>query len=447
VLTATKLVKRLYFDPGGIIRVLRHPAVRFAVAAGLALYFAYHLTGFKPARMGLMEPSVDTLIEFSRGREIFATGVYPRQLSAGDFNAAFPFPPPTVVLFDFFGMFGIRAFMALWIIFATGGLLITFRASVASGDQDVQAAWLALGAIALVFCDSSVAWDLRLGNCNLFYMGMIFAAYSLLRPHPRWAGVLLALSFSLKLYSGLLFVWLFFKGPKAALFAAVISVVAMWLLLPVCLFGVGRTVSLYAGWREQVRMIGGLGVYPYIAAQRYGPPLVTLRRALMIISGAQPDAAITRVLLGILWAIWAGALLWYGARALGGGRVVTPSRAALADWTILMLAPLPFSPWLEPYHMVPLVPATILCLLVALDRSARDCDRFAIAAVLFVLLAMRAVPVPLPIRGLELLAQFLLLLIAFGLIRLRLATRPDSEEPLMPENSPVAILRSTSGAS
>jgi hypothetical protein len=415
-------VKWLSFDSSAIVRVLRHPAVRFAVVIGLALYFTYHLTGFKPARIRLTEPGVDTWIEFNRGREIFATGVYPRQLSGGDFNAAFPFPPPTVVLFDLVGTLGVRFFMALWIIFATGGLLITFRASAAGENEDMQRAWLAVGVLALLFSDSAVSWDLRLGNCNLFYLGLVFAAYALLRRHPWCAGTLLALSFSLKLYSGLLFMWLTLNGPKAALYAAAISILALWIVLPVSLFGTGQTLGLYAGWREQVRLISGLGVYPYIAAQRYGPPLVTLRRAIILLSGARPDAAITRLLLGILWAIWVGALLWYAGRALGGPSAAVPSRAALADWTVLMLAPLPFSPWLEPYHMVPLVPATILCLLVAMDQRAADSDRLSVIAVLLALLVTRVAVVRLPIRGLELMAQFLLLVIAFGWLRPRLAT-------------------------
>jgi hypothetical protein len=106
--------------------------------------------------------------------------------------------------------------------------------------------------------------------------------------------------------------------------------------------------------------------------------------------------------------------------------VAAPSRAALADWTVLMLAPLPFSPWLEPYHGVPVVPGTILCLVVAPDTRATEPDRIIVAAALSVLLAMHAVRIPLPIRGLQLLVQFLVLIIAFGLVRPRLTTDPSA---------------------
>jgi|HubBroStandDraft_6_1064221.scaffolds.fasta_scaffold264653_1 hypothetical protein len=432
-------VKWRSFDSSAIFRVVRHRTIRFALAAGLAVYFAYHLTGFKPARIRLLVPNVDTFIIFTVGRKVFASGAYPEELSAGNFNAAFPYPPPAVVLFNAIGILGMRFFTAIWIILMTGGLLVTFRASVAGDNDDAQSAWLTFGALALVFSDYPVSSDLRLGNSNLVYLGLIFAAYSLLCRRSWFAGALLGLSISLKLYSGLLLLWLLLNGPKAALYAAAIAIVALWLLLPVALFGVGRTISLYASWREQLRIISGLGVYSFLAAQHNGPPLVTLRRAIIVLSGAYPDAAITRWLLGVLWAIWFAAIVWYAARAWTGRQVAAPSRAALADWTVLLLAPLPFSPWLEPYHGVPVVPGTILCLVVALDKRASDPDRIIAAAALSALLAMHEVRIPVPIRGLQLLVQFLVLIIAFGLLRPRLNTDPmSSMEHLMSANKGIA---------
>jgi hypothetical protein len=422
-------VKSLSIDSGAVARLVRHRTMRFVLPAGLAIYFAYHLTAFEPARIWLLEPSVDTWIEFDRAREVFASGVYPQQASAGNFNAVFPYPPPAVVLFYALGVLGLRVFMAIRMLLMTAGLLVTFRASVAGDNEDTQSAWLALGAIALVFCDSPVSWDLRLGNTNLVYLGLILAGYALLSRRRWLAGSLLALSISVKLFSGLLLLWLLVNGPRAALYAAAIAIAALWVVLPVVLFGAGRTVSLYAGWREQLRVISGLGVYPYIASTHHGPPLVTLRRAIMVLSGAQPDAPFTRWLLGTLWVIWLGALGWYAARALRGEHAMAPSRAALADWTVLMLAPLPLSPWLEPYHPVPVLPGTILCLVIALDKCVGGGDRIIAAVALAALGVMHAVRIPLPIRGVALLAQFLVLVIAFGLLRPALTARPASASP------------------
>jgi Glycosyltransferase family 87 len=408
--------------------VLRRPSVRFAIAAGLAVYIVYYLTGFKPERIRLLVPSVDTSIIYHRGRQIFANGAYPRQFNGINFNLVFPYPPPAVVLFNTLGAFGIRAFIAAWMALMTAGLLTTFRACVAGENDDTQSEWLALGAMALLFCDSPVSWDLRAGNSNLVYIGLILAAYILLRRRPWFAGVLLGLSISLKLYSGLLLLWLVANGPRAVLYAAAIAIVVLWLLMPLAIFGASGTVGLYAGWREQLRLFGGLGG-PFFAAELDGPPLVTLRRAIIELSGAHPEAAITRWLLAVSWAIWLAALGWYAARAFKARRPMAPSRAALADWTVLMLAPLPFSPWLEPYHAIPIVPGTILCLIVALDKRTGVSDRIVVAAALVALLAMHAVGIPIPIRGLELMGQFLVLVIAFGLVRPRLAADPMPARP------------------
>lgn len=424
------VVKWLSFDFSKVVRSMRYRAVRFVVPAGLAIYLVYHLTAFRPTRISLLEPSVDTSIIFNRAREVFGSGVYPQEASAGDFNAVFPYPPSAVLLFSALGMFGIRVFMAIWMILMTGGLLVTFRASVAGENDDTQSAWLALGATALVFCDSPVSWDLRAGNSNLLYLGLILSGYVLLCRRPWLAGILLALSISVKLFSGLLLLWLLINGPKAALYAAAVAIVALWLMLPVALFGVGKTISLYAGWHEQLRVISGLGVYPYIASTRYGPPLITVRRAIMVLSGTHPDAAFTRWLLGALWAIWLSALGWYAARALSRGHVRAPSRGALADWTVLMLAPLPLSPWLEPYHAVPVLPGTILCLVVALDKRAGSAERIIAAAALAALAVIHAVRSPLPIRGVTLLAQFLVVVIALGLLRPVSAVRPAAAQSI-----------------
>ena len=84
------------------------------------------------------------------------------------------------------------------------------------------------------------------------------------------------------------------------------------------------------------------------------------------------------------------------------GRVGIPSRAALADWTVLLLAPLPFSPWLEPYHAIPLLPGAILCVIIVLDERAAAKDRIIALAALLALALVAFVITPFPLRGLRL---------------------------------------------
>lgn len=411
----TSLIARMDLD--GLSWLSRRRAVRFALAAGLLFYFLYHSTRFEPARMEFLVPNVDTSILFAQSGSVYHNVAYPAPLK-GSFFGLFPYPPSAVLLLYFLGAPGPWFFSAMWTLLMATGLLISFRASLAGENQEVQSAWLAVGLISLIFCDSPVAWDLRSGNSNLVYLGLVLAAYGLVRRYPRTAGALIGLSISLKLYSALLLLWLLIRGPKKALYAAAIVIAALWLVLPVVIFGAAGTVTLYKGWREQLRIAGGLWLSAGILMQRHGPPLINLQRAATVLSGSQPDAATPRLIVAGLWAIWMAALSWYGTRSLRyPDHACAPSRATLADWTVLMLAPLPFSPWLEPYHAVPMVPATILCLLVALDRGAGERAQKIAAAALVGLLAIRLAGVPFEVRGIALLAQFLIVVSAFALLR------------------------------
>jgi hypothetical protein len=118
-----------------------------------------------------------------------------------------------------------------------------------------------------------------------------------------------------------------------------------------------------------------------------------------------------------MWTIWMAALLWYMRRVARSYPLVVPSRAALADWTVLLLAPLPFSPWLEPYHAIPLVPGAILLVLTALDDRVSARDRKIAVGAWIALLATRAIALPFAVRGVVLLAQFLAVVVALGLLR------------------------------
>ena len=84
--------------------------------------------------------------------------------------------------------------------------------------------------------DGPVAWDLRNANSNLVALGLVVAAYALAARRPAIAGVLIGLSISLKLYSGLLLLWLLANGPRPALYAGALTCIFLWLLLPAAVF-------------------------------------------------------------------------------------------------------------------------------------------------------------------------------------------------------------------
>jgi hypothetical protein len=212
-------------------------------------------------------------------------------------------------------------------------------------------------------------------------------------------------------------VWLLLNGPRRAFYSCVAACVVLWIVLPVLFFGIDGAVRIYWGWYEQIRIVGAPWVYLQYPLGGEGPPLVTLRKAVMFLTGAAADATRTQSYVLMLLSVWGAALTWYAWRAARAGRVGIPSRAALADWTVLLLAPLPFSPWLEPYHAIPLFPGAMLCVILVLDERLAAKQRIIAVAALVALAIAPLLIAPFPVRGLRLLVQFLALVIALGLLR------------------------------
>jgi hypothetical protein len=298
------------------------------------------------------------------------------------------------------------------------GLLVSVRAALTQERNEIRAAWPLIGAVAVILAGSPISWDLRNANSNLVYLGLVMAGYGLSSRRPVLAGVLVGVSVSLKLYSGLLMAWLMVNGPRRMFYAGVAAMVILWIVLPLALFGFDGTLRLYAGWREQVAHIADLTYHTALAANREtGPPLVTLHKAIVNLTGESFQSAMTHAWLWVLRAIWLAALAWYAWRCRRCLLAAAPSRAALADWTVLLIAPLPFSPWLEPYHAIPLLVGAMLCTAIALDKQIQQHDRVIASAALAAMALFLVVRLPFPIRGLQILGQFLALTVALGLLR------------------------------
>jgi Glycosyltransferase family 87 len=406
------------------LRFERRPWVAAAFAAGLFIYFITHMTRFQLARVWPLIPVGDAAILYDASQAILNSGDYPARLAIGNVNSVFPYPPSAVLLLGPLGAAGPVAFMAIWLLFMALGFWVVLRTSLAGERRDIETAWPVIAAFALLVAGGPVEWDLRNANSNLVALGLVMSGYALAARRPTVGGVLIGMSVSLKLYSGLLLPWLLFRGPRPAFYSAALTCLGLWLVLPISIFGVTGTIHLYSGWIEQLRIIGDPWIYSSLALGQTAAPIVTLRRAAMTILGAEPEASSTRVLVLALWAVWLAALLIYAVRARKPEAVAVPSRATLADWTVLLLAPLPFSPWLEPYHAVPLVVGASLLLAILIDdRLATRQGATALAAVLG-LGIIRLAPIPFTMRGLALLASFMVLIGTLAIVRRKLAPEP-----------------------
>jgi hypothetical protein len=318
---------------------------------------------------------------------------------------------------------GPTIFMAVWYFLMAAGLIVCLRATLVQERNETRAAWLLIGLVSILIADAPISWDLRNANSNLICVGLLMAGYALVGRVPGLGGALVALAFSIKLYSGLILLYLIANGPRRAVGAAAITVFILWMGLPVGLFGTGGALRLYAGWSDQLLTMSDPLVHASLATNDGGPPLVTLQRAVVNLTGGEFGSAATKTWLLAIETIWIAALFGYAWRCRGTFRVPIPSRAALADWIVLMLAPLPFSPWLEPYHAVPLLVAALLCVAVALDESQARGDRAVMLAAAATPLFFTIFKVPFNLRGFGLVTQFLVIVLALAYLRPGLATQ------------------------
>jgi hypothetical protein len=422
-------------DTKTFLRFGAQPAVVAVLGIALVGYFAYHVTRFRLAGVWPLAPIGDASILFEEGRRIFERGDYPGRVETWRTIGVFPYPPSAVLMFRWLGAAGPGLFMGAWFAAMAAGLVTTLRASLAAERPDTRAAWLLIGAIALIVADGPISWDLRNANSNLVCLGAILGAYALRARHPALAGALLALSIALKPYGGLLLVWLLLCGPRRGLLTCIGTLILLTVAWPILTWGTEGGVRLYLGWLEQLKIIADPQVHIALAAALSGPPVVSLGEAAMALTGEDLLSPATQTVVGAMWMIWIAAIVWYSQRAVRSYPVAIPSRAALADWTVLLLAPLPFSPWLEPYHAIPMVPGAILCVLVALDDGVSASDRRIAAAALLALGLTRMAELPFAMRGIVLLTQFLVVTVGLGLLRPHLSAiaAKESEAPIRPQ--------------
>jgi Glycosyltransferase family 87 len=390
------------------------PAVAALAGCAIAFYLVYHLSRFQLSMVWPLVPRGDASIIFDQARNVFEQATYSS-------NSIFPYPPAAVLVFNSLSVGGPAIFMGAWYFLMVAGLVVSVRASLAQESDDTRSAWLLIGLVSILVADAPISWDLRNANSNLICLGLVMMGYGLLGPLPVVAGTLVGLAFSLKLYTGLLLLYLFISGPRRAIGAAVMTVFILGIVLPLAIFGPEGALKLYSSWKEQLRIISDPFLHASLAAKDAGPPLVTLQRAVVNVTGGEFGSEATRAWLLAFGLIWAATLSWYAWCCREAFRVPVPSRAALADWVVLMLAPLPLSPWLEPYHAVPLLVGALLCVVVALDEAQVRSNQIVAVAVVATLLLFLVFKIPFAVRGFGLGAQFLVVVLALGYLRRRLA--------------------------
>ncbi len=334
---------------------------------------------------------VDYRIQYDAGRQVFETHRYP---------PGHPYPPPAMV-------------------FQAAGNVLPFPAAAA--------AWLALTGLAAGACYLSLArilglhrrpgmlvllplahavvayyfqWDMRSVNCNLVVLAtVLFGCSALARGRDAAAGFWLAASVALKMFPVLVLPYLAWTRRWGALAWASVFSVAFWVVVPAVVFGFDGFRDVYGGW------IGELTRATDAATKDNHPILISLDKAALFATAG--DATLAKgVALGVaaLWVLvgLAGAAACWGNRPRDGASI-------LVHASLLVLGPVAVNPYLEAYHLVPLVVPAVVLLAVAAD--ARQAVRVrTVAAVGFVLgMVILKASSPWPLRGLLVNAQALVL--------------------------------------
>ena len=386
-----------------------------AVAAiGIAVvYFLYNACKFRIATLALL--SGDASIIFQSSLTIAGAGRYPAQSALGNFNDIFPYPPPAVLIFAALAQLGPTVFMVVIEALTFVALFAVVRLSVSYEHRAVVRLWPLLLLPAILLTYNPIEYDLFGRNVNLTILALTLSSFALLRRAPAACGVVLALAISVKLYSGLLLIWLIVFNRRAA-FSCIAALAAFWVVAPLLYWGGAGAVQICRDWLDQLTIANGSWVYA-LAGTGSGPPLITLRLAASRLLAADPFGSDVRHLLLLLQAAWIAVLAVYAYRAWWRPAPEGASRATLADWFVLLVAPLPFSPWFEPYHAVALMPGFILCMVLALDRSQSMRARAVMVLAGVASAIVKELPIAFEMRGLVFTAQFTFVILALSMVR------------------------------
>jgi hypothetical protein len=329
---------------------------------------------------------IDYRLLYDYSRLVVRTHAYP---------ADYPYPPPAVVLQYVSALPPFAVSAALWAGLCGVTALGCWLGLARLLRLDFDGGAYALLPLAHLSCSYFFQWDLRSGNCNLVFLALLLlGVHSLQRDRQRSAGFWFALAFSLKLFSVLVIPYLLWKGRRRAFAWTLAFACALWLLLPALVFGDGL-VEVYAAWLGRFTHAVGRSADPN------HPILTSLPRAADFLAGAGAPAIVNGV--RGLWLVL-GLLGWWASAR----RRSDDTYSLLGDVSLLTLAPIAVSPYLEPYHPVPFAIPALMLLRTLADREQLTRTRLLALIAFAAAVAVAKLPLCWEVRGLLLNAKLLL---------------------------------------
>ncbi|MBN9122197.1 MAG: DUF2029 domain-containing protein [Planctomycetes bacterium] len=333
---------------------------------------------------------VDYRILYEAGRDVVRTHQYP---------AGYPYPPPAAALHAATALLPFEFAAPMWLAVTGLAAVVSYLALARVLGLYSRPGALLVLPLAHVVVAYYFQWDMRSINCNLIVLAAILSGCAALAAgRDAAAGFWFALSVALKLLPVLLLPYLAWTRRWRAFAWAVGFSLVFWIGVPLVTFGGSGVRTVYGGWTDEMTRATDPN------AKRTHPILISLdKAALYLTADATASRAVSLGVCGLWFALGlAGAAAAWGRRERDGF-------AILAHASLLVLGPVAVNPYLEPYHLVPLVVPTVLLLAAAADARQGRRVRTA-AAVGFVLgMVILKASSPWPLRGLLVNAQALVL--------------------------------------
>lgn len=349
----------------------------------------------------------------------------------------FVYPPPAVLLWDGFARLGYPAGAMTWLalLFTSlaGSFLLASR--LTSSGTTRQAVFEPpsglLLALAFAATEYYCLWDLHVVNTNSLYLFLVLIGlWCWLRNQRVLAGLLLAASVALKIYSIVFLPFLLLRREWRLASAMLLSLLFFFTAVPTARFGIGGALEITRNWLHTVTSASGPDYLLHYSGYK-----ISLSWMAMLLLDPHTSSGKLNVLA------WSpGAVHWL-VRLLQGGWLLLAAvyfvrsrplplrseygRLALAlDASVLLLLPLPLSPFLQPPHPVVLILPAVTLLRYSFDRRPSIGRR--VAAALIVASGCLVELTHFPWRGIGVMLTIAIFFVGIGMVRQDLAGAGES---------------------
>jgi len=387
---------------------------------GLVILSLYYLTAYRfDTLFTVASRQADFRIYYDIPPLIFEHLKYP--VALGDHNNPFPYLPSAVLMMLPISVPPRSLALGIWILIQAVSFAVVLKVGLRlTGMASLPGRWL-VALVAALLVELPLSWDFRNHNNNMIYLALIML--SLVTRKAWLSGLLLAISFNLKLYSGLLFAGFVWRREYRLAAAMAIASFALGVIFPIIVFGFSGYLQLMGQWLNELR-------YTISPAGQLEAP-ATLLKSVKALVGTDTNSTMVILISGTSLAVWTALVIGYFVLAMkpsarpGGNS----DKARLSDICVLLMAPLPFSTRFSPYHAIVLLPAFLTLLSTLIDKNETSWLRgVTLSAIIGGQLLLLVLP-HWELRSLMYLLSFTFIVIALGIVRY--AERSSNPDPAM----------------